>query len=138
MDGSDNAHVHSERLCLQRPEAGDLPDVFEIHAFRETNLFNPSGPMKSIDEARKLLLSWIADWDSDGFGYWCVREECGGPVIGVNGLKRRKGGQGSVLNLYYRFAPHTWGRGYAREVSGLAVTTAKKLFPGVPPLAGVH
>ena len=134
----DLSHVHSERLCLQRPEESDLHDLYEIHAAPETNLYNPSGPMESLDEARKLLLSWRADWDADGFGYWCVRESCAGPVVGVDGLKLRDGEEGRFLNLYYRFSPRVWGRGYAREAAGLAVATADRVFPGVPALAVVR
>ena len=43
-----------------------------------------------------------------------------------------------MLNLAYRFAPETWGSGYATEVSRVALALAARHLPRVPPVAIIH
>jgi [ribosomal protein S5]-alanine N-acetyltransferase len=104
--------------------AGDLEAVAEIQGDPATNAFNPSGPT-GVDEAGAMLDGWIADWDRDGIGYWMVCSVCGGPVIGVAGVRRGHSDEGDrdAFNLYYRFRPEGWGNGFAREVGAAAIET---------------
>lgn len=44
-------------------------------------------------------------------------------------------GPGRDLNLYHRFVPEAWGRGYASEVARYAVQWAASTHPGLPVLA---
>jgi len=70
-----------------------------------------------------MLESWIEDWERDGIGYWMVREACAGPVVGVAGVRRSgvvEDGH-AAYNLYYRFRPVAWGKGFAREAGAEAI-----------------
>ena len=67
-------------------------------------------------ETSAAIREWIEHWQRSGFGYWAVSAQAGGPVTGFGGIVRRDYGDGPVLNLYYRFRPQVWGRGYAQEV----------------------
>ena len=40
-----------------------------------------------------------------------------------------------VLNLYYRFAPESQGKGYAKETAAAAITNARECFPQLPVVA---
>ncbi len=40
-----------------------------------------------------------------------------------------------VLNLYYRFAPESQGKGYAKEAAAAAITNARERFPQLPVVA---
>lgn len=114
-------HTHTSRLCLRRPTLADAEAVAGIQGDPATNAFNPSGPARA-EEASAMLESWIADWDRDGIGYWMVSQACGEPAIGVAGV-RLSGVEADrvAYNLYYRFRPVAWGKGFAREAGAAAV-----------------
>jgi RimJ/RimL family protein N-acetyltransferase len=122
------------RLTLRRPRADDVDAVFRIHGDPRTNRHNPDGPQRDRREAEAMLAFFLAHWDEHGFGYWAVEDETGS-VIGFGGLMRRPRGDGEVLNLYYRFAPEAWGRGYATEVALAAVGLARSLPAALPVIA---
>lgn len=69
------------------------------------------------DEAADLVARWVRHWEQHGFGYWCVREPGSESVIGCSGVKRMLIHRRPVLNLVHRFAPETWGRGFATEAA---------------------
>lgn len=116
------AHTHTSRLCLRRPTKADADSVAEIQGDPATNAFNPSGPA-GAEEATTMLDSWIVDWDRDGIGYWMVREACDEPAIGVAGVRLPgdTDADPAAYNLYYRFRPVAWGKGFAREAGEAAV-----------------
>jgi RimJ/RimL family protein N-acetyltransferase len=130
--------LRTERLCLDRPAADDVPALHAVHADPETNRHNPSGPATDLAQIRGMVDEWRQHWDEYGFGYWAVRESPDGAVIGVGGVRRRDIDGESVLNLYYRFAVVTWGHGYATELATEAVRLAARDLPGVPVVAIVH
>ncbi|MET9182579.1 GNAT family N-acetyltransferase [Kitasatospora aureofaciens] len=123
----------SERLVLTRPQEGDAEAMFAIHGDPETNRYNPDGPQRDIAQAREQLAGFVADWPRDGVGYCMVstREE---PevVIGVAGLFLHSLDGEPVFNLYYRFRPSAWGKGYAAEACRAAMAEALPRFPGIP------
>lgn len=119
-------HVHTDRLCLRRPAAADAPAVAQIQGDPATNAFNPNGPA-TAEQAGAMLEGWIADWGRDAIGYWTVAQGCGEPVIGIAGVRRTgevEAGR-AVLNLYYRFRPSAWGKGFAREAAAAAIEAAE-------------
>jgi RimJ/RimL family protein N-acetyltransferase len=115
-------HTHTSRLCLRRPSPADAESVAEIQGDPATNAFNPSGPARA-EEASAMLESWIVDWDRDGIGYWMVSEACGEPAIGVAGVRLSGLDEDdrAAYNLYYRFRPVAWDKGFAREAGAAAV-----------------
>ncbi|HEY1179663.1 MAG TPA: GNAT family N-acetyltransferase [Phytomonospora sp.] len=133
----DAGHAHTARLCLRAPVADDTAAHHEIHSDPETDRQNPAGPSTDPDADAAELELWRANWAVDGLGYWMVRETCDGEVIGVGGV-RRAFLDGFVLNLYYRFRPSAWGRGYAVELAAAAVETAGEFIPGTPVVAVIR
>ena len=126
-------HLHTERLCLRRPAAADAQAVQRIQGDPATNAYNPNGPA-TPEQAAAMLAAWIADWDRDGIGYWTVAQGCGEPVIGVAGVRRTGEAEAgrAVLNLYYRFGPSAWGKGFAREAGTAAIEAAEaRAEPGL-------
>ena len=128
-------HILTERLALCRPNENDLRAIYEIHADPETNRHNPKGPMQSESEAVDILAHWQAEWDDKGWGYWSIAL-CSNPerIIGFGGISTRpRFGGNSLLqklmaenaaNLYFRFRPEAWGRGYANEMAQQALQLA--------------
>lgn len=108
------------RLRLRRPTMDDLALACELHGDPEANRFNPAGPDADPEVTAERLRSWLAGWDRDGISYHVVEVLSTGEAVGFTGVRyadARDWGQPAepVLNLYYRFAPVAWGRGYAAE-----------------------
>jgi len=121
------ASLTTERLQLRAPRMADLDAVHAIHADPETNRFNPAGPHRTIEQSRRLLESWLEHWAGNGFGYWAVEAIAEpGCVIGFGGVVRKSIDGRERLNLYFRFRPSSWGKGFASEMveaaKGLAFT----------------
>lgn len=123
--------IRTDRLVLRRVRHGDLSAAVEILSDPETNRFNPSGA-PSAAEAGEMLAQWQADWERDGIGYWAVALPGSGAVIGFGGLRFHSAGEEPVLNLFYRFSPGSWGRGYAPEMAGAAIDLADRTRTGRP------
>ena len=130
------------RLLVRRPTRDDLDDVFRIHGDPRTNVHNLAGPGRDFGPCRKLLDTWLAHWDTYGFGYWVVEiadttriDHRVGAVVGFSGVRHGVWLGRPVLNLYYRFALEAWGHGYASEVARYAVQWATTNHPDLPVLA---
>ena len=94
---------------------------------------SPSGRHTSRDATEQFVRTSIADWHLAGLGYWSVREEPNGPIIGCGGC--RLVSDKDRWNLYYRFAPEVQGRGYASELARAAVAAANEVDPARPVVA---
>jgi ribosomal-protein-alanine N-acetyltransferase len=120
----------SGRLRLRRPTADDLDLVFEIHGDPATNRFNPDGPDPDRDASWAKLEAWIEDWRRDGIGYHVVEEGDSGRPVGFTGVRHADAASWGeapepLLNLYYRYAPLAWGKGYAAEAARTMLAWAR-------------
>lgn len=124
--------LSTQLLQLRPPVAADLPELFSLHAdpavWRHLPTSVPTAPTQTAEK----LEAWIADWERDGLGTWIVRSAADGALLGHAGCTVR---QGCFWNLGYRFSPAAQGRGYATEVSLLAVEAARERRPEVPIVA---
>lgn len=131
--------VTTERLLLRAVGRGDVDAVFTLHSDPETNRFSLAGAMRSVNEARHRTALWMEDWAQRDIGYWVIeRREAPGDVVGFGGLRYKVLEGLLVLNLAYRFAPHTWGSGYATEMARTALDLARRHLPEVPVIAIIH
>lgn len=121
--------LRTERLLLRRVVSGDLGAALAIMGDPETNLHNPDGT-PSPEYTAGQLADWLEHWARDGIGYWAV--ELGGEVIGFGGLRTHDLDGEPTLNLFYRFSPAHWGRGYAPEMARAAVSWASRARPERP------
>lgn len=144
--------LSTERLLFRRPTPDDLAAAVEIHTDPATNLHNPARAAVTASSTAAKLDEMIAHWDAHGFGVWVVAERVApadplapaervataeplAPLIGFTGLSHRAVAGRPALNLYYRYRPSVWGRGYATEGARLAVSRAALLLPGLPVVA---
>jgi RimJ/RimL family protein N-acetyltransferase len=117
--------TRTARLLLRRPRESDLDAVFAIHSDPETNRFNPAGPMATRKQAEASLQGFLTHWREEGFGYWAVEGLAEpGYVIGFGGMVRKTLPDRQTLNLYFRFRPQAWGKGYASELTAAALDLA--------------
>lgn len=101
--------------------------------------------MRDRAQAQELLVHWRQHWRHHGFGYAVLRRRqvpapTGpdvGEVLGFAGLKWQTLLGRDVLNLYYRFAPESWGQGFAAETATTLVQWANLTLPQAPVVARV-
>jgi len=123
--------IRTSRLVLRRVGPGDLEAAIAIMGDPETNLHNPAGPA-SPEQVAAQLGEWQEHWARDGIGYWAVVLPEVEEVIGFGGLRTHELDGEATLNLFYRFRPRHWGRGYAPEMARAAIELADRARPDRP------
>jgi ribosomal-protein-alanine N-acetyltransferase len=91
------------------------------------NRHSPSGP-PTVQQSRAAVRDAIAAWRRDGIGHWLVESD--GRLVGVAGVRPITVRGDTYWNVYYRFAPETWGRGIASEAVRAALAAAREHLPG--------
>jgi [ribosomal protein S5]-alanine N-acetyltransferase len=113
---------YTDRLLLDQPQLSDLDRYYEIFSDPATNLYNPFGPIKSLEEARNAFNRSLQHWAEHNFGSWAIKlKNDPATVIGFGGLSYKTYGNELKLNLGYRFDKHHWGKGYATELAKYAI-----------------
>ncbi|MDK1326518.1 GNAT family N-acetyltransferase [Arthrobacter sp. zg-Y1143] len=124
----------TDRLLLRRLAPEDRDAALRIHMDPRTNRHNPNEP--SRERSGQLFRDFLAHWEREGFGYWAVAERAAPEtVIGFTGLQRAVVDGQDILNLYYRYDPSAWGKGYAAEGAREAVRRGRELLPALPVMA---
>ncbi|MDD5443592.1 MAG: GNAT family N-acetyltransferase [Pseudomonas fluorescens] len=122
------------RLVYRQPLPSDVQRLFAIFGDPQTNLFNPAGPMASLEDAQRLLNHWLQQWAAEGYGWWAIaRIEAPHHLIGFGGVAPLHYLTDRRINLGYRFAVEAWGQGYATELGRDALVLAFETlnFPAV-------
>lgn len=132
MDQVAGAPRRTADLLLRPVRRQDVPLLVEIETDPRTTQHSPSGP-PAPEDAERLLLSVVAEWESGGVHYWAV--EHGGHLVGTAGLRAVTLHGRACWNLYYRLSPQVWGRGLARQAAQEAVVLAQQLPGGRPVVA---
>jgi [ribosomal protein S5]-alanine N-acetyltransferase len=115
--------LQTERLRLRAFEPQHLDAALRIHCDPLTNQFNPAPFSK--EQVEGFVTRWSNDWIEKGIGYWAVSEvSAPETVIGFSGVRNAHMVDVDSFNLYFRFAPSAWGKGYASEVGRVALNAA--------------
>lgn len=126
--------LHTPRLSLSVPTDADIDAIFAIHSDSRTYAHRPELAMKTREEAVELARAWNENWCGKQLGYYVV-STLDGTTIGFTGVRHSEEAGEEVLNLYYRFAPESQGKGYAKEAAAAAITSARERFPQLPVVA---
>ena len=123
----------TDRLDLRPVAMNDLDALFAINNDPDTWRHDPPGRHLTPDRTRAWIERAVQKWDLDGLSYWTVRLRSDNTTIGVGGVQRQPFG----WNLHYRFAPSSWGHGYATELARAALTAASTHGPAIPIIAWI-
>lgn len=109
----------TNRLLLRQFTIDDLDALVAMHNNPEVTRFLYSG-VKTLEENRKRLLEWIAEYEQYGFSKWAVVLHDTGELIGRCGLSPEEVEGASHWELGWTFARPHWGHGYATEAAAAA------------------
>jgi RimJ/RimL family protein N-acetyltransferase len=121
------ADLRTTRLRLRAMTIADTARIVELYTDPRVNRHSPTGA-PSAAESRTRVREAVAAWERDGIGHWIVEHE--GRLAGVTGVRPAELAGSTYWNVFYRFAPETWGRGIASEALGAALRAAREQVPG--------
>ena len=111
-------NIESDRLVLKEIGWKDLNDIHRLHSFPEVDKYNTLGIPKSIDDTKDVIRPSIEDKEKEDRSIYCwtIRLKENDVFIGLAGMtlsaRRFK-----MAEIYYKFLPEYWGKGYATETS---------------------
>jgi [ribosomal protein S5]-alanine N-acetyltransferase len=123
----DLIELQTERLRLRAPTLADMSRLEALSTDPRVNRHSPSGP-PTVQQSRAAVRESITAWHRDGIGHWVV--EYDGRLAGVTGVRPIELSGDRYWNVYYRFAPETWGKGIASEAVRAALAAARGHLPG--------
>lgn len=121
--------IRTARLVLRRLTDADRDAVVSLQCDPRTYEHTPA---PTREEAAAKFESWLRDWEDHVFCYLPVCSRESGELVGVGGLQLREFGGEMILNLYYRFKPDEWGKGYATEMATAVIAWADRQMPEHP------
>ena len=96
-----------------------MNDVEEVHRYfgnAEVMRYIPAGISKTCDDTRARIARVIKIEREWGYCLWAVVEKSSGRIIGDCGIFPAEG-KGPEIEVAYRFARKSWGKGYASEAA---------------------
>jgi ribosomal-protein-alanine N-acetyltransferase len=121
-----NEWISAERLVLRRPEAADLPTLFERYAADpEVTRYLSWHTHRSLEDTQAFLRFSDAAWAAWGAGPLLIEEKETGRVLGSTGIDVQCS---TRVSTGYVLARDAWDRGFASEaleavLAALAGTT---------------
>ncbi|WP_206489891.1 GNAT family N-acetyltransferase [Rhodococcus sp. KRD162] len=124
--------ARTSRLDLDEPADADLDELYPMCSDPRSWTHFPSLRHTDPSVTDRMLRGWMAQWRRDGLGTWIIREHGSDSISGYGGCSVRSK---AFWNLGYRLQPDAQGKGYATEVSAVAVEQAHRIRPDLPVVA---
>jgi [ribosomal protein S5]-alanine N-acetyltransferase len=109
-------NLETERLRLRPIELSDLDSIHQLHLLPEVDQYNTMGIPESKNETETIMLEWIAATKSlPPLKYVFLLHTREGHFVGIAGMNMEKS-RYKHSELWYKFHPTYWNKGYATEV----------------------
>lgn len=122
-------------IVLRKPSTADIPGIFAVHGDPQSYEFDPQETHRDPEFTAGWLTPILRHWDEHRFGYWTVLVPAGilptGVIAGMGGIRFHRTAGEQVLNVYFRLATATRGRGLAGSLLTAAVDWAAVNLPGI-------
>jgi len=111
-------HTQTQRLDLTEISWDDLENIHRLHSIFEVDEFNTVGIPKDIEETRENTRPYVEakECDPQAKYTWNIILKETGEFIGLAGIKLSLD-KFRTGEIFYKFLPEHWGKGYATEVS---------------------
>jgi ribosomal-protein-alanine N-acetyltransferase len=119
--------LETERLVLRRLTPDDA--AFMLELVTDPAWIENIGDrgLKTVDDARAYVVEkYVAAYERDGFGHYCVALKDSGTPIGICGLIRREGLED--VDIGFAFLPRYAGLGYASESAAAALAHGRDVL----------
>lgn len=136
---------HPDGVLLRRLATDDAPGVLAVHGDPRVYVHDPHETHPDLAHTRTFIAPMVEHWAAYGFGYWVVlvprsfwpdgvlgaeAADDGRVVAGLGGVQHHRVDGRPVLNVYFRLAPETQGRGLAGAVLRQVAILAPEVAPG--------
>ena len=112
-------YIETKNLILREFRDTDVEGIFKLDSDREVHKYLGNNPIKTLEEAEKIISFFYLQYKERGIGRLACVEKPSGKFIGWAGLKLNLGekemlnGYTNFIDIGYRFLPSFWGKGYA-------------------------
>ena len=114
--------LETTHLTLRMLRESDIEAYAEMVADPEVMRFIGDGKPLSRPFAWRNLAMMIGHWHLRGYGLWAAEERGSGQLVGRIGFWNPEGWPG--FEIAWMLGRQFWGRGYATEAAGAALTFA--------------
>lgn len=105
--------LETPRLYLREFTIEDAQLLIDLNSNPNVTRYTGDGPVKDIEEAKRILTDIIFPQYKNKMGRWAVHLKSNDEFIGWCGLKFIA--EENEIDLGYRFYENYWGKGYASE-----------------------
>tara|TARA_B100000767_G_scaffold248400_1_gene249272 strand:+ start:541 stop:1077 length:537 start_codon:yes stop_codon:yes gene_type:complete len=112
-------HIETDRLIIRELEVFDAEGIFDMDSNIDVHEFLGNKPIKTIDEAHKIIDIIRKQYISNGIGRWAIIDKKTDDFIGWTGLKYEESlrTEFNYYDLGYRLRKKYWGYGIASETA---------------------
>ena len=112
-------HIETARLIIRDLEEYDAQGMFELDSDPDVHEYLGKKPIKTIEEAKKVIDFIRHQYIENGIGRWAIIDKKTEAFIGWTGLKYEQELRKdfSYYDLGYRLRKKYWGHGIATETA---------------------
>jgi len=115
--------LETDRLIIREIQDADLEGIFELDSSTEVHKYLGNNPIKTKEEAKKIIEFIKNQYKERGIGRFALIEKKSTNFIGWAGFKLNKGeketlnGFDNFIDIGYRLIPKYWKKGYGLEAA---------------------
>jgi ribosomal-protein-alanine N-acetyltransferase len=118
--------LETKRLVLRPFDPSDAEVAFSWFGDPVVMRFTPTGSDTALEQTRNRLSKYQRHQNEHGFSKWIIIDRGSGLAIGDSGLLVME--EYGWIDLGYRFAQNSWGKGFATEAASAWVGAAFERF----------